>query len=1154
MSGSSEVSQADFSLNLGSSSVSVGEGSSQNLTLTASSINGFSGTVSVVVGGLPAGVEASPSTVILTPGTAQTVVLTAAKNVSASTATVTFTASSGSLTHASTLNLMVTPPATAAAPDYTLTVAPASIAIAQGEVGKTVLVDAVPLNGFTGTVQVTLSGLPGGVTASPSTLSLTPGTAQSITLTATALAPIGTSNVTVIGASGSLAPHAAALSLSVTAAPTELGFVLSLSPASIAIPQGGTGKTVSVNAIPVDGFSGTVNVMLSGLPAGVTAHPSTLSLTPGTAQNITFTAAPNASTGDATVTLTGVSRSLTHSASLAVSVTAAPPAAGFTLTLGPPSLAIPQGGAGKMVSVNAMPMNGFSGRVNVMLSGLPVGVTANPSTLSLTPGTPQNITLTAAANAAIGNTTVTFTGATRSLTHTATLALSVTAPPPPPGDFNLSVTPSKISLTQGASGQAVSVNATPMMGFSGTVNVTLSGLPSGTTANPSTLSLTPGTPQNITLSAAVDATTGNVNVTFTGTSGSRTHTTSLKLMVKAAHPSPHDFTLVLTPPSLELTQGATGQSVSVNADPARGFNATVDVALSGLPSGVTADPSTLSLTPGTPQNVTLTAAANAATGNATVTFTGTSKSLTQSATLALVVTAAPQPTTGVDVTTYHYDNARDGLNANETALTLANVNSASFGKIGLFQVDGHVDAEPLYLSQLAIGGGTHNVLYVVTEHGSIYAFDADSGTILWQKSALGMGETTSDNHNCSQISPEIGITDTPVIDRKLGAIFFVAMTKDGQGAYHQRLHALNLTTGAEMENGPTEITASYPGTGDFSQNGMQVFAPGQYAERVGLLLMNGSIFLGWTSHCDDDPYTGWLMMYNETTLKQTSVLNLTANGPYVPHYEAGEGSIWQAGAGLAGDAMGNVYFLDANGVFDISLDANGFPSQGDYGNAFMKVSSANNTLTPADYFNPYNTVFESLSDRDLGSGGVLLLPDLTDGDGATLHLAVGAGKDGNIYVVNRDNMGKFNLLSNDIYQELPGVLSSEFGMAAYFNNTMYYGSINNVLQAFTLQAGKFNILPSSRTSTVFAYPGTTPGISANGTQNGIVWALESGAAPAVLHAYDASNLGHELYNSNQAAKGRDSFGNGNKFITPMIVNGKVFVGTPNGVAVFGLLK
>jgi hypothetical protein len=613
--------------------------------------------------------------------------------------------------------------------------------------------------------------------------------------------------------------------------------------------------------------------------------------------------------------------------------------------------------------------------------------------------------------------------------------------------------------------------------------------------------------------------------------------------------NPPDFSLKLSVTSISVAPAAQ-QSLTITVTPTNGFSSAVSVAISGLPTGITTSPATLSVTPGTPQTVKIAADASVTKSYGTITFTGTSGSLKHTANLSLQVDG-PLPI--VDVTTYHYDNSRDGLNANEVTLTTSNVSSTSFGKVNFLPADGKIDAEPLYLSQLTINGGTHNVLYVVSEHDSVYAFDADSGAVLWQVSVLQPGETTSDDHGCGQISPEIGITSTPVIDRNLGAIFVVAMTKDANGAYHQRLHALNLTTGAEMEGGPTEIAASYPGTGYGSKNGKQIFDPGQYAERVGLLLMNGSIFLGWTSHCDQDPYTGWLMMYNETTLQQTSVLNLTPNGHSTPHYFNGEGSIWMSGAGLAGDTQGNIYFLDANGTFDTKFDSNGFPAKGDYGNAFMKVSSANNTLTPADYFSTYNTVSQSSNDLDLGSGGVLLLPDMPDSNGTTRHLAVGAGKDGNIYVVDRDNMGKFNPSLNIIYQQITNALSSEFGMPALFNNVVYYGSINSKLEAFGIQFAQLGSTPSSQTVISFTYPGTTPSISANGTQNGIVWAVEN-TSPAVLHAYYASNLAHEIYNSSQAPNNRDNFGDGNKFITPMIVNGKAFVGTPNGVAVFGMLQ
>jgi hypothetical protein len=499
-----------------------------------------------------------------------------------------------------------------------------------------------------------------------------------------------------------------------------------------------------------------------------------------------------------------------------------------------------------------------------------------------------------------------------------------------------------------------------------------------------------------------------------------------------------------------------------------------------------------------------------------------------------------------DVLTYHYNPSREGANLAETILTPANVNSTSFGKIRIFPVDGKVDAQPLYVYKLPGTLRVQNTLFVVTEHGSVYNFDADAGTQTWKVSAIPAGETPSDNHGCGQISPEIGITDTPVIDRQrgsYGAIYFVAMSKDSAGHYHQRLHALDLRTGAELFGGPKEIAATYPGTGDGSQGGMVIFNPGQFAERAGLLEFGGTIYLAFTSHCDQRPYTGWVMGYNSLTLAQTSVIDVTPNG--------NEGAIWMSGAGLAGDNQA-LYFLDGNGTFETTLNGQGFPINGDYGNAFMKIAFGP-PLAVADYFNMHNTVQESDSDLDLGSGGVMILPDLTDDQGQVHHLAVGAGKDGNIYVVDRDNMGKFNP-NNDsaIYQEIDGVLpGGVWAMPAYFNNTVYYGPVSHPLKAFSISNAKLSTTPTSQTATSFTYPGTTPSVSANGTSNGIVWALEN-TNPAVLHAYDATNLADELYNSNQAGS-RDQFGPGNKFITPLIVNGKVFVGTQTGVAEFGLL-
>jgi hypothetical protein len=275
------------------------------------------------------------------------------------------------------------------------------------------------------------------------------------------------------------------------------------------------------------------------------------------------------------------------------------------------------------------------------------------------------------------------------------------------------------------------------------------------------------------------------------------------------------------------------------------------------------------------------------------------------------------------------------------------------------------------------------------------------------------------------------------------------------------------------------------------------------------------------------------------------VLNVTPNG--------NEGAIWMAGGGLAADASANIYLLDANGTFETTLDGNGFPNRRDFGNAFLKLSTSGG-LAVADYFATFDTVSQSNADNDLGSGGAMVFPDLTDGSGQVQHLAVGAGKDGNIYVVNRNSgaMGKFNSSSNNIYQQLSGVLSgSVFSAPAYFNNTLYYGAVGDRIKAFAITSARLSSAATSQTGNIFPYPGTTPGISANGTANAILWAAENGGT-AVLHAYDATDLSHELYNSNQSGS-RDQFGPGNKFITPTIANGRVYVGSTNGVAVFGLL-
>jgi hypothetical protein len=531
--------------------------------------------------------------------------------------------------------------------------------------------------------------------------------------------------------------------------------------------------------------------------------------------------------------------------------------------------------------------------------------------------------------------------------------------------------------------------------------------------------------------------------------------------------------------------------------------------------------------------------------NSVGSVTSVSASLTVNA--ATGGTPPPPPSgSSTDVTTYHYDNLRTGQNTHETVLTHANVNSSSFGLLGAFPVDGHVDAQPLYLSSVAIPGqGTKNVLYVVTEHDSVYAFDADSvsgtsATTLWHSSVLATGETSSDDRNCGQVTPEIGITSTPVIDRTRNALYLVAVSKTSGGSYIHRVHALDLTTGAELFGGPTTITATFPGTGANSSNGNVVFDPSQYNERPGLLQVGGTIFTTWGSHCDAGPYSSWVMAYSADTLHQSGVINMVPNG--------NEGGIWMAGAAPGADASGNIYFIIGNGDFGTTLDSNGFPANKNCGNCFAKISSTL-PLALTDYFTPENTVQESDADTDFGSGGPLLLPDVVDANGLTRHLAVGAGKDSIIYVVDRDNMGKFNSSQDNIYQQISGALSGGvWSKPSYFNGAVYYGAVGDSIKAFPVTGGKLATTASSKSSHTFGYPGATPVISANGTTDGIVWVVEN-SNNGVLHAYDATNLATELYNSTQGSNGQFS---ANKFITPMVTNGKVYVGTQNSVVAFGL--
>jgi len=509
-----------------------------------------------------------------------------------------------------------------------------------------------------------------------------------------------------------------------------------------------------------------------------------------------------------------------------------------------------------------------------------------------------------------------------------------------------------------------------------------------------------------------------------------------------------------------------------------------------------------------------------------------------------IVNGTPPPgPSGTDVVTYHYDNQRSGENLKETTLNPGNVNSATFGKVGEFAVDGQIDGQTLFLSQLGIPGqGNKDVLYVATENDTVYAVDAQSiggssATILWKTSVLPGGESPGTSLPCGNIRPN-GITATPVIDRARNAIYVEAMSQNPAGNIVHRLHALDLTNGSELFGGPTTITASFPGTGGNSSGGVVTFLPPVHHERAALLEAGSTIYTAWAGLFGDcGAYSAWVIAYDAGTLKQTGAIDLVPNNS--------GGGMWMGGGGPAADAAGNVYVISGNGFADTP------GANHSYGNSFVRLSTSGG-LTVGDYFTPYNTSAEDSADEDFGSAGPLLLPDLTDAGGIVRHLAVGAGKDGNLYVLNRDNLGQFNSTKNNIYQPAIQLSTGEnHSSPVFFNNTVYICPTNNALKAFPVSQALLGTLPSSESAHLFGSNGAVPSISANGASQGIVWTLDWEGG--VLFAYDARDLTKELYDSNQAAANRDHFSAvGGHFITPMVANGRVYVGTATSVAVFGL--
>lgn len=751
----------------------------------------------------------------------------------------------------------------------------------------------------------------------------------------------------------------------------------------------------------------------------------------------------------------------------------------------------------------------------------------------------------------------------------------------PAPSFTLAVSPTNPSIGQGGSATST-ITVMGQNGFTGSVSLSASGLPPGLTASfnpPSTTSTS-----TLTLTASNTATLGNATVTTTGTSGTLSQTASLNLTVAVPNVtvsvSPQVASVVVTTQTQQFTPTVTGNTSNL------GVTWNVDGTVGGSVSTGTISATGLYTPPdsGGTHTITATSIANSAdSGSASVAVTDL-----------------------LGVFTHHDDLSRDGTNTQEYALTPNNLNPTTFGKLFSCATatpteaqagQGAVFTQTLWVPSLSINGGIHNVIFVATQHDTVFAFDADANPCVqyWQVNLLDTphggtsGETpvfwNNVGYGYGDIYPEVGVTGTPVIDPTSNTIYLVSTSQNSsEGTFYQRLHALDLGSGNEKFSAPVNIAASVAGTGDGSSGGMLNFSAQMENQRPALALAAGIVCIGWSAHEDASPWHGWFIGYSATNVQQqVGVFNTTPNG--------GAGGVWAAGGAPAVDSEGNIYISTGNGLFD--ANQSGMPDD-DYGDSLLKLISFSGTtsngenLNLVDWFTPDDQSCLANTDTDLGSGNVVLLPDQTAGP--ILHLLVQMGKEGVVYLINRDNMGHFQ--SNDcqgsnsqIVQTFIGSPSGYYGTPAFWQNSLYFaGSLDNTgsgdylkLFSFSPSTGQFDTAPASQSVHYFNFPGASPSVSSQGASSGIIWAIDASAygfanpnadggnincsqvpvpsgcaGPAVLYAYDAGNLMVEYWDSTIAPNQRDQAGNAVKFVPPTVANGKVYVSTRTEIDVYGL--
>jgi len=738
------------------------------------------------------------------------------------------------------------------------------------------------------------------------------------------------------------------------------------------------------------------------------------------------------------------------------------------------------------------------------------------------------------------------------------------------GLTNLAGQPASIAASAGASQSAV-INSVFAINLQATVKDN-----NGNPVNnvPVTFAAPPQTAASGTFGGSATVNTNATGVAtapaFTANSmagGPYTVTASYAGAVTAAN-----FDLVNTPAVISVVispkRGAIeiGQSLSVSANVTNDVNGMgVTWSASGTTCSGTSCGTFVTLTP-----TSATYVAPSAAGVYSITATSNAD-YTKTDSNSIGVTDLP------GVFTYHYNISRDGTNTHEYALTPSTVKTSTFGKLFSCPADGAIYAQPLWIPNLMVAGSSHNVVIVATQHESVYAFDADvtSCTILWHidliDSAHGgtSGETSVPSGGSGSlvgggygdIYPEIGITSTPVIDPNTNKLYVVSKSVNSKTQFFQRLHAIDLTTGNEVGT-PQSIDASIsvPGTGASSVSGQVAFDPRNENQRSGLVLSNGIVYVAWSSHEDQDPYHGWIVGFSASTLAplKSNEFNTTPN--QVGKLSYSRGGIWMGGGALAVDATGNLFFITGNGTFDANTGGS------NYGDSVVRLNTAGG-FSVADYFTPSDQSMLDSNDTDFGSGGATILVDQPTGP--VTHLLIGGGKEGNLFLLNRDNLGKYNKSKNNVIQTI-NLGSGIFSTPAFWQNNLYVAGTGPLVQYVLNPAtGKFNSAAYSQSSTRYGFPGPSPSISSNGATNGIVWTLDNtlyctqqspGCGATVLHAYDATNLATELWNSSQAAGNRDQAGHAVKFTVPTVANGKVYVGTRGNdssilgeVEVYGLL-